>query len=270
MNQANSKTDRNGPNPYNDSNHNVEQVDRLIDIIEKSKNIVFFGGAGTSTESGIPDFRSVHGLYAEQYDNRSPEEILSIGCLMYEPVLFFRYLKERLYYPFAAPSGAHMALAELERHGVLSALLTQNIDGLHQKAGSNKVIELHGSFAHADCMGCKRPYPGDIVFMTDEYSPVPKCVSCGATVRPRVTLYGESLDDSAFTQAIDAISSCDTLIVGGTSLTVYPAAGLIRHFKGSDLVLINKAETRYDGRATLTIRDNIGEVLVAALNGLNR
>ena len=237
--------------------------ERLKKIIAESERVVFFGGAGVSTESNIPDFRSESGLYrARQVYGYSPETLLSIDFYERQPALFFRYYKENLLYPDAQPNAAHKALARLEAEGKLQAVVTQNIDGLHQKAGSKRVYELHGSVLRNRCEKCGKRYPG-LDYILDEANcrdDVPYC-SCGGRVKPEVVLYGEMLDEDVLEGAVNAIATCDTLIVGGTSLVVYPAAGLIHYFRGKNLVLINKSETSYDHRANLVIHDAIGKVL---------
>ena len=235
---------------------------RLKEIIETSENIVFFGGAGVSTESGIPDFRSEKGLYhAQQKYGHSPEEMLSRTFYMNHTQLFYQYYKENLIYQDAEPNDAHKALAKLEEMGKLKAIVTQNIDGLHQKAGSEKVYELHGSVLRNYCERCGKFH--DLDYIMDESncdSGIPKC-ECGGIVKPDVVLYEEMLDDNCINGAVDAISKADTLIIGGTSLVVYPAAGLIRYFRGKNLVLINKSKTSYDDKADLVIYDAIGKVM---------
>ena len=237
--------------------------DRLKKIIDNSDSVVFFGGAGVSTESNIPDFRSEKGLYSAQKEyGCSPEEILSHTFFMRHMQVFFDYYKKNLIYPEAQPNDAHKALAHLEAEGKLKAVVTQNIDGLHQKAGSKKVFELHGSVLRNYCMDCGRPYDVDYI-MDDENcrDGIPRCKECGGVVKPDVVLYEEMLDDSCINGAVEAISRADTLIIGGTSLVVYPAAGLIRYFRGNNLVLINKQATPYDGKADLVINDQIGKVM---------
>ncbi|MEE0741281.1 MAG: NAD-dependent protein deacylase [Emergencia sp.] len=235
---------------------------QLKQIIEESRNIVFFGGAGVSTESNIPDFRSESGLYhAQQKYGHSPETMLSHSFYQNHTEMFFRYYKENLIYPDAKPNDAHKALAKLESEGKLKAVVTQNIDGLHQKAGSRKVYELHGSVLRNYCERCGQFY--DVDYIMDEThceNGVPKC-HCGGRVKPDVVLYEEMLNEACIQGAVDAISSADTLIIGGTSLVVYPAAGLINYFHGKNLVLINKTKTPYDGKADLVIYDAIGKVM---------
>lgn len=237
--------------------------ERLRDIIANSDNIVFFGGAGVSTESNIPDFRSESGLYnAQQKYGRSPEEMLSHSFFMRHTDTFFDYYKNNLIYRSAEPNKAHRALAKLEEQGKLKAVITQNIDGLHQKAGSRNVYELHGSVLRNYCMDCGEFY--DLDYIMDEANcdgGIPKCKKCGGTVKPDVVLYEEALDDDCMMGAIRAIQQADTLIIGGTSLVVYPAAGLIRYFGGNKLVLINKQATPYDSKADLVINDSIGKVM---------
>lgn len=236
---------------------------RVRQIIEKSKKTVFFGGAGVSTESNIPDFRSESGLYQAMNDyGYPPEHLLSRPFFMKHTEMFFDYYKKNLIYPDARPNKAHIALAELEKQGKLAGIVTQNIDGLHQKAGSKTVYELHGSVLRNRCMECGERH--SLEYIMDENNcekGVPKCRRCGAVVKPDVVLYEEPLEDRVIRQAISAISAADTLIVGGTSLVVYPAAGLINYFRGNDLILINKSETGYDDKATLVINDAIGRVL---------
>lgn len=236
--------------------------ERLKKIIDESQNIVFFGGAGVSTESNIPDFRSESGLYhAQQKYGHSPEEMLSRTFYMNHTQLFYQYYKENLIYQDAEPNDAHKALAKLEEMGKLKAIVTQNIDGLHQKAGSKQVYELHGSVLRNYCERCGKFH--DLDYIMDEAncdSGIPKC-ECGGIVKPDVVLYEEMLDDNCINGAVDAISKADTLIIGGTSLVVYPAAGLIRYFRGKNLVLINKSKTSYDDKADLVIYDAIGKVM---------
>ena len=243
--------------------------DRLKKLISKSKRIVFFGGAGVSTESGIPDFRSEDGLYRTQTEyGHSPEDILSHSFFMKDTETFYRYYKSNLLYPDVKPNPAHYALARLEEKGKLKAVVTQNIDGLHQLAGSKKVFELHGSVLRNHCIRCHTFYCSEYIMKpkscADENSPgnsIPRCIKCGGIIKPDVVLYEEPLDQEVMEGAIEAISKADLLIVGGTSLVVYPAAGLIHYFRGDNLVLINKSETPYDQKANLVIHDAIGTVL---------
>lgn len=236
----------------------MEKIKYLKQVIDESAYTVFFGGAGVSTESGIPDFRSEEGLYkAQEVYNHPPEEILSINFFRKNMDLFYKYHKENIIHQEAKPNWAHKGLAKLEEMNKLKAVITQNIDGLHQKAGSKKVLELHGSVYENYCMSCGERYTLDYIMKSlDE---VPVCEKCGGNVRPDVVLYGEGLDSKILDESIDHIMKADTLIVGGSSLVVYPAAGLIRYFKGSNLVLINKSNTSYDSSANLTIREPIGE-----------
>ena len=235
---------------------------RLQKIIDESNNIVFFGGAGVSTESGIPDFRSESGLYhAQEVYGYSPETMLSHSFYVRQTKMFFKYYKENLIHQEAQPNKAHLALAALEQAGKLKAVVTQNIDRLHQKAGSKQVYELHGSVLRNYCQRCGKFY--DLDYIMDESNceeGIPKC-SCGGTIKPDVVLYEESLDDACIEGAVEAISRADTLIIGGTSLVVYPAAGLIHYFHGKNLVLINKDKTQYDSKADLVINDSIGKVM---------
>ena len=233
-----------------------ELLEKLQDIIDGSENIVFFGGAGVSTESGIPDFRSVDGLYNQKY-KYPPETIISHSFYMSHPKEFYEFYKDKMIFPDAQPNKAHVKLAELERAGKLKAVITQNIDGLHQKAGSTNVIELHGSVLRNYCERCGSFYDVDYIVASDT---VPKC-SCGGMIKPDVVLYEEALDSDNMEAAIRYISEADTLIIGGTSLVVYPAAGLIRYFRGRNLVVINLSPTYSDKNADLLIAGKIGEVL---------
>jgi len=230
----------------------------LQQIMDQSRSVVFFGGAGVSTESGIPDFRSVDGLYHQKYDI-PPEQILSHTYFMHFPEEFFRFYRDKMLCLDAKPNAAHRALARMEQAGKLRAVVTQNIDGLHQAAGSKTVWELHGSIHRNYCTRCRKFY--DVAYIRD-CAGVPKC-SCGGTVKPDVVLYEESLDQHTCNQAIRAISGADTLIVAGTSLTVYPAAGMLQYFRGRRLVLINRDETAMDAKADLVIREKVGQVLDA-------
>ena len=234
-----------------------EKQRQLQAWVSGSSNIVFFGGAGVSTESGIPDFRSVDGLYSQQY-KYPPETIISHSFFLRNPEEFYQFYREKMLFPHAKPNAAHYKLAELEAAGKLRAVVTQNIDGLHQAAGSKTVYELHGSVHRNYCMKCRRFY--DLDFMV-RGSGVPKCPVCGGTVKPDVVLYEEGLDQETMEAALLAISRAEVLIIGGTSLAVYPAAGLIQYYRGNKLVLINKSPTPYDGSADLVIGAPIGEVL---------
>ena len=232
---------------------------KLQDLINESRRIVFFGGAGVSTESGIPDFRSVDGLYNQRYDD-PPETILSHTFFMRYPEKFYRFYRERMLPLSAQPNSAHRKLAELEAAGRLTCVITQNIDGLHQKAGSRTVHELHGSIWRNHCMKCGRFFGPEAI--AEDARPVPLC-PCGGRIKPDVVLYEEGLDDQMLADSVHAIRQADLMIVAGTSLTVYPAAGLLRYFRGKHLVLINRDATAYDGDADLIIRDRVGEVLGA-------
>lgn len=230
-------------------------------IIENSKKIVFFGGAGVSTESGIPDFRSVDGLYNQEW-KYPPEEIISRTFFYANTKEFYRFYRAKLLPQGIEPNAAHFKLAELEAAGKLTAVITQNIDGLHQKAGSKKVFELHGSTLRNYCLDCHAFYDEKII-IESENSPdkLPHCPKCGGLIKPDVVLYEEGLDQDVIEGAVNAIQDADTLIIGGTSLTVYPAAGLINYFRGKNLVLINKSSTPQDQMATLVIHEPIGQVL---------
>ena len=231
------------------------EIEKLQKIIDESRNIVFFGGAGVSTESGIPDFRSQDGLYNQKYDY-PPETILSHSFYMRKPEEFYRFYRNKMLFPNAEPNRAHKALAKLEKMGKLKAVVTQNIDGLHQKAGSREVLELHGSVLRNYCTRCGKFYGLDAILNS---TGVPKC-TCGGTIKPDVVLYEEGLDQETIEKSVKYIANADVLIIGGTSLTVYPAAGLIDYYKGKKLVLINKTATPMDGRADLVINERIGEV----------
>ena len=231
------------------------KIRRFQEIIDESKNMVFFGGAGVSTESGIPDFRSQDGLYSEEYAY-PPETIISHGFFLAHTAEFYRFYKKKMLFPSALPNACHRALARLEERGKLKAVVTQNIDGLHQKAGSRNVFELHGSVWRNFCMRCKKSYTMSEIVAGEE---VPRC-ACGGTVKPDVVLYGEMLNDEVVAGAVRAISEADTLVVGGTSLVVYPAAGLLRYFKGKHLVVVNKTPTQADAEAELVLAERIGRV----------
>jgi NAD-dependent protein deacetylases, SIR2 family len=238
-------------------------IEKLKEIIKNSNNIVFFGGAGVSTESGIPDFRSANGLFSEKLNRTfTPEQLVSHTFFMRYPEDFFAFYKEKLIYQDAKPNDAHIALAKLEEIGKLKAIITQNIDGLHQIAGSKNVFELHGSVHRNYCMKCNSFY--DVNFVVNSKG-VPTCSKCGGTVKPDVVLYEEGLDEDTINGAVSAIAKADTLIIGGTSLTVYPAAGLIKYFNGKHLILINKTATQYDGLAEVVINEKIGETLKQVL-----
>lgn len=234
----------------------TDEIKKLKEWIEGSSNIVFFGGAGVSTESGIPDFRSTDGLYNQQYDY-PPEEILSHTFFVRKPEEFFRFYQDKMLCLTAKPNAAHLKLAELEKEGRLKAVVTQNIDGLHQAAGSKVVYELHGSVLRNYCMKCGKFF--DAEYMLNSKG-VPTCDKCGGQIKPDVVLYEESLDSECIEGAVSAISLADVLIVGGTSLVVYPAAGLINYYRGNKLVLINKSATPMDKKADLVINEAIGKV----------
>ena len=236
-----------------------EKIMKLQELIDQHDNIVFFGGAGVSTESGIPDFRSVDGLYHQQYAY-PPETILSHTFFRNHTEEFYRFYRNKMLYPDAVPNAAHRKLAEWEREGKLKAVITQNIDGLHQAAGSKTVWELHGSVLRNYCEDCGAFY--DMKYIMESEG-IPRCEKCGGIVKPDVVLYEEGLDQHTLNEAVKAIKGADMLIIGGTSLAVYPAAGLIDYFSGKYLVLINKASTPRDNMADLVIRDSIGEVLGA-------
>ena len=243
-----------------------DNIKRLAEILAGG-NVVFFGGAGVSTESGIPDYRSENGLYAAKQEyGRSPEELLSHTCYANEPELFFKYYRENLLTFDVNPNAAHLALAELERRGLLNAIVTQNVDGLHQAAGSVNVYELHGSRHRPYCVKCGAKYTRE--YMINYPETITRCEKCGGIVRPDVVLYEEGLDDAVVEGAVGQIRHAKSLIIGGTSLAVYPAAGLLRYFKGMNLVLINKGETPYDNEAHLVIHEPIGEVFAAAMRVL--
>ena len=229
----------------------------LKDFVKNSENIVFFGGAGVSTESGIPDFRSSDGLYNQKY-KYPPEVMLSRTFFIDNPKEFYDFHRDKIINTQAKPNRAHLALAELESIGKLKAVITQNIDGLHQEAGSVNVLELHGSVYRNYCMKCKKPYSIDIIIKTADNIPV---CGCGGIIRPDVVLYKEPLDKNIVSQAVKYISDADMLIIGGTSLSVYPAARLIRYYDGDKLVLINKSVTQFDKHADLLLRGSIGDIL---------
>lgn len=232
-----------------------EKIMQLKKWIDESDNVVFFGGAGVSTESGIPDFRSVDGLYNQKW-KYPPETILSHSFFVKYPEEYYRFHREKLVIDGVRPNSAHLKLAELEKAGKLRAVVTQNIDGLHQAAGSKKVLELHGSILRSYCSACGRPYPADKM---NHGAGVPRC-SCGGIVRPDIVLYEEPLDDAVVSEAIRAISEAEVLIIGGTSLNVYPAAGLINYYRGNKLALVNLSQTPYDNEANLVINEKIGKV----------
>ena len=232
-----------------------EQIAKLKEWVAGSDNIVFFGGAGVSTESGIPDFRSVDGLYNQKW-KYPPETILSHSFFERYPEEYYRFHRAKLVIDGVQPNRAHKRLAALEAEGKLRAVITQNIDGLHQAAGSKKVLELHGSILRAYCSRCRKPYPAEEM---NHGEGLPRC-SCGGIIRPDIVLYEEALDQEVLSEAVHYIRQADILIVGGTSLNVYPAAGLINYYRGSKLVLVNRSATPYDSYADLVIHANIGDV----------
>lgn len=234
----------------------MDEREMLKQWLKESRRIVFFGGAGVSTESNIPDFRSVDGLYNQEYEY-PPETILSHSFYIKKPEEFYRFYRNKMLFPDAKPNRAHKALAKLEQDGKLSAVITQNIDGLHQKAGSKNVLELHGSVLRNHCIRCGKFYGIEAILNSEG---VPRC-SCGGMIKPDVVLYEEALDQSVLQRSVYEISHADMLIVGGTSLTVYPAAGLIDYYQGNRLTLINKSVTPMDGRADLIVSGAIGEIL---------
>lgn len=232
------------------------QIRELKELIDGSNNIVFFGGAGVSTESGVPDFRSVDGLYNQEYDY-PPETILSHTFYRRNPEEFFRFYRNKMLFPDVKPNAAHLALAKLEEMGKLKAVITQNIDGLHQEAGSKIVYELHGSVHRNHCESCGKFYGFNDIYKMQK---VPTC-ECGGVIKPDVVLYEEGLDQKIIQLSVQAIAKADVLIIGGTSLAVYPAAGLVDYYRGNKLVLINKSKTQKDQRADVVIHEPIGEVL---------
>lgn len=248
-----------------------EDARKLKELIDDSDYIVFFGGAGVSTESGIPDFRSKDGLYNQhdvRFDMYQPEYLLSHSCLVYEPKVYYEFHRQKMDTRAIEPNNAHKYLAELEKMGKLKAVVTQNIDGLHQKAGSKVVYEIHGSALRNYCMSCGKEYPSDYIFESDE--PIPRC-SCGGVIRPDITLYEEGLPEDQVSGAIDALSRADMLIIGGTSLSVYPAASFVNYFRGRTLVVINESDIAVrEAQNTLVIREKIGKVFteVAELQGI--
>lgn len=231
------------------------KIQILNNLIKNSKKIVFFGGAGVSTESGIPDFRSKDGIYNQKYDY-PPEEILSHNFFMNNPKAFYKFYKDKLNSLNSQPNITHYKLAQLENKGKVTAIVTQNIDGLHQKAGSKNVLELHGSILNNYCLKCHKYYDANYIFSSKD---IPIC-DCGGMIKPDVVLYGEPLPEDIWQETIKKIEEADLLIVGGTSLSVYPASLLINYFKGNNIILINRSKTNYDTKATLIINDNLGNV----------
>ena len=242
----------------------MDDTERFVRLVSESGNVVFFGGAGVSTESGIPDFRSVDGLYSQKYDY-PPEQMLSHSFFMAHPDEFYRFYRDKLIVRGVKPNITHIKLAGLERAGKLRAVITQNIDGLHQAAGSKNVLELHGSTKRCYCMRCGRRYGEEAL---SESEGVPRC-ECGGIIRPDIVLYEEGLDTALLTSAVRYIRDADMLIVGGTSLAVYPAAGLIDYYRGHKLVLINRDATPLDGRADLVLRQPLGSVFAKIQSGGN-
>ncbi len=246
--------------------------EELKQIIDESSNIVFFGGAGVSTESGVPDFRSENGLWnAKTKFNAMPEEIISHSFFMARTDDFYEYYMENLVFPDVKPNATHYALAKLEEQGKLKAIVTQNIDGLHQAAGSKEVYEIHGTVSRVHCMECGTKYSMEYFLDQSHWKPdtcTPVCGQCGGVLKPDVVLYEEPLDAELMQKSIDAISRADTLIIGGTSLVVYPAAGFVDFFSGKHLVLINKQETSFDKQADLVIHDSLGKVFSEVVEGI--
>lgn len=242
----------------------IDKISELKELVEKNSRIVFFGGAGVSTESGIPDFRSTDGLYNQQWDY-PPETILSATFFHSNPKEFYRFYREKIMLQNSEkeilPNNAHKKLAELEQKGKLIGVVTQNIDGLHQKAGSKKVFELHGSILRNYCTKCHKFFDAEYIKSHEDKNGIPCCDECGSIIKPDVVLYEEGLDDETVSGALSAISSADLLIIGGTSLTVYPAAGFIRYFRGDKIILINRDPTANDNIADLIIHDSIAKVL---------
>ena len=234
----------------------TEQIQRLKEIIDNSNNIVFFGGAGVSTESGIPDFRSVDGLYNQKYDY-PPETILSHTFFRRKTEEFYRFYKDKMICEGVKPNAAHLKLAQWEQKGKLKAVITQNIDGLHQAAGSKRVLELHGSVLRNYCEKCRKFFDEKYIMQSEA---VPVCDACGGLVKPDVVLYEEGLDQKTLSDSIEYIRNADVLIIGGTSLVVYPAAGLIDYYRGNKLILVNKTATSKDGMADLVVQGSIGEI----------
>jgi len=246
----------------------IQEIAALQTMIDRAKRIAFFGGAGVSTASGIPDFTGENGLYRQKYGNLTPEMMLSQSFFYLHPDLFYQFYREHMLHPKAQPSAAHKKLAQLEKAGKLSALITQNIDGLHRKAGNRLVYELHGSVHENRCIECGRLFPMDFIL---ESQGVPKCPDCCGVVKPSVVLYGEGLDHYVSTGACREIARCDLLIVAGTSLSVEPAASMLSYFRGGsrNLVVINRSDTSADARASLVIRDDIAKVMDAiVVNGV--
>lgn len=237
-------------------------IEKLAEIFKSGKSIVFFGGAGTSTESGFPDFRSPGGLYDTDFHGRKPEYLLSNQCLMQEPELFYTYLRQKLHHPDALPNKGHIVLRRLEDRGIIKAVITQNIDGLHQTAGSKNVIELHGTMAKATCLQCQSAFSGLNLIQSAET--VPTCPQCHGMLRPDVVLYGEYINHYVERAAENAMYEAEVLIIGGTSLAVYPAAQYVNYYEGNTIVLMNRDTTSIDHKASIIIREPIGESLAQA------
>lgn len=236
----------------------IYMLDEICEIIRNGEYVVFFGGAGVSTDSGIPDFRGMGGLYSEQEDDGA--YLMSLDCLQSEPERFFSFYRNHIFHPYAEPGDAHIALAELEQEGILKAVITQNVDGLHQRAGSRRVIELHGTGERCYCVKCGHTYQKERM---NDTADIPRCEKCNGMIRPDITLYGESPDGSMLTEAEEEIAMADVLIVGGTSLSVNPAASLVAGFMGEHLIIINDSPTEYDGLAEYVICASLAEVLGA-------
>lgn len=245
---------------------NKNNIIQFAEMIKESKHIVFFGGAGVSTESGLKDYRSSDGIYHTALNyGKSPEDILSHRCFFEDTDLFYRFFRD-FFMQSVEPNTTHKALADLEKSGKDITVVTQNIDGLHQKAGSKKVYELHGTTSKFHCTACNKEY--GLNYLESNGENVPRCI-CGAVIKPDVVLYGESLNDGVVTGALNAIKNADLLIIGGTSLAVYPAAGFVRYFKGNDIVIINKESTSYDSYASLVFHESIGKVFGEAMKLLS-
>ncbi len=241
----------------------MTDIQRFADMIRNSERIVFFGGAGVSTESGLKDYRSADGIYrtATEY-GMPPERILHVRCFEKDPGLFYRFYRD-FFMTEVMPNATHYSLAELESIGKKVTIVTQNIDGLHQKAGSSDVCELHGTTSRLYCIGCGKEYTSD--YLKQESENIPHCCECGGILKPKVTLYGEMLDEGVVSRAISAIASADLMIIGGTSLAVQPAASFVRYFRGSHVVMINKEETDYDSSAELVFHEGLGKIFTQAL-----
>lgn len=247
----------------NCNTESLEKIEKLKNLIKESNNIVFFGGAGVSTESGIPDFRSNTGIYNNQSYKYPPEVILSHSFFISHTKDFFEFYKSKMIYSNAKPNYAHIALAKLEEEGKTKAIITQNIDGLHQMAGSNKVLELHGSIYSNHCIKCNKYF--DLNYIINSID-IPICDQCGGIVKPDVVLYEENLDEKVLYNSMMLISNADMLIVAGTSLNVYPAAGLLRYYNGNKLILINKSKTNFDNMANLCINDSVAKIFKQCVN----